>query len=86
MIGILCYLLFSLALFLATASLYIGLVFDFLLNVVVMTVVFLELPKEFLVTERIKRHKQGPVLSWRWLIAIWFCINFLTPFDNKHCE
>lgn len=67
------------------ATLYIGLVLDTLLNVVVMTLVFVELPKEVLTTSRIRRHKFG-AQGWRKRVALFFCRNYLTPFDAKHCE
>lgn len=69
----------------AYSTLYIGLVLDMLLNIFVMTVVFLELPKELLTTGRIRRHKFGS-RGWRKRLAIWFCRNYLTPFDKRHCE
>jgi hypothetical protein len=110
------YLIFSLVLFLATASLYIsvmklrelrdsgelnrahwsltvvaytllgvGLVCDMLLNWMVFTVVLLELPQEVLTTARVRRHKFTGT-GWRQSVCIWFCTNFLKPFDANHCE
>lgn len=65
--------------------LFIGLVFDTLLNWVLLTITFLELPKEFLCTTRIVRLKfRGE--SWRKTQAFWWCKNWLTPFDILHCE
>lgn len=58
--------------------LYIGLVFDVLINIFVMTVLLLELPKEWLVTTRLKRHNRGT--GWRQKFAAW-CEQFLDPFD-----
>lgn len=69
----------------AYLTLYVGLVLDILLNVLVITVVLLEFPKELLTTSRIRRHKFGKD-GWRKRLAIWFCRNYLTPFDSKHCE
>jgi hypothetical protein len=69
----------------AYLTLYVGLVLDALLNIIVMTVVFLELPKEILTTSRIRRHKFGSQ-GLRKRVAIWFCRNYLTPFDKNHCE
>jgi hypothetical protein len=69
----------------AYALLYIGLVFDMLLNMVVMTVVFLELPQELLTTSRMRRQKFFGS-GWRQALAIWFCTNYLKPFDPNHCE
>jgi len=66
------------------ALLYIGLIFDFLLNIFVMSFVFLEPPHEALVTARVRRHKFNST-GWRQIVALWFCANFLTPFDGNHC-
>ena len=66
-------------------TLWVGLVLDLLLNVLVMTFIFIELPKELLTTGRVRRHKFGPV-GWRRSVALFFCRNYLTPFDKQHCE
>jgi len=65
--------------------LFIGLVLDTLLNWVVLTVAFWELPREFLSTARVTRHKYEST-HWRQDQAFWWCRNFLTPFDKRHCE
>jgi hypothetical protein len=65
--------------------LFIGLVLDTLLNWVLLTITLWEFPQEFLSTTRIVRHKfrsQG----WRQRQAVWWCKNWLTPFDDLHCE
>jgi len=66
---------------------YLGLVTDFLYNVIVGTIVFAELPKEWLLTGRLQRHIRGDRWLWRWGVANWFCRNFLDAFDpsGKHC-
>lgn len=69
----------------AYLTLYVGLVLDVLLNIFVMSVVFVELPKELLTTSRIRRHKFGSQ-GWRKRVALWFCRNYLTPFDSGHCN
>ena len=88
----------------AYALLNIGLVFDMLLNLVPMSVLFFELPHirfalrfwywlpyphptelELLVTGRVRRHKKHST-GWRNTQALWWCRNWLTPFDRKHCE
>lgn len=65
--------------------LLVGLVLDALLNVTVMTVLFLEPPREWLVTARLKRHAEvfGP---WRGDLARWFAKHLLDVFDpsGKH--
>jgi hypothetical protein len=72
----------------AYALLWFALVYDFLiLNVIVGTVLFFELPREWLLTARLKRHHASPVGSRRYAIARWICQNLLNPFDPKggHC-
>jgi len=63
----------------------VGLVLDTLLNWIVLTVSFYELPQEFLSTSRVVRHKYNSG-GFRQLQANWWCKNWLTPFDSKHCE
>jgi hypothetical protein len=70
---------------LAYAILYVGLVLDMLLDWIVLTVMFLELPKEILSTSRVKRHKNHGE-GWRKSLATWLCNNFLSPFDPTHCS
>lgn len=65
--------------------LFTGLILDTLLNWIVLTVAFLELPREFLSTSRVIRHKYHST-HWRQDQAYWWCKNFLQPFDVKHCE
>ena len=58
----------------------VGLVLDVLVNLVVMTVVLLELPREWLVTTRLKRHNKDAD-GWRKrLVAVVF-EPLLDPFD-----
>jgi hypothetical protein len=53
---------------------------DVLLNIVVGSVLFLELPKEWLFTTRLDRHaKKGSKF------AQWVCKYILNPFDENHC-
>ena len=58
--------------------LFMGLLLDFLANVLVMTVMLLELPRETTVTARLKRHNQGA--GWRKAIAAW-AEPLLDPYD-----
>lgn len=57
---------------------------DCFCNVVVMTVVLIEIPRETTVTARLKRHNKSGA-GWRWRVAQWF-IPLLDPFDpsGKH--
>lgn len=75
------------ALYLGYPVLLLGLLVDFLVNVVVFTVLLLELPRETLVTSRLKRHiAHGR--GWRQRVAHWFCSELLDTFDpsGKHCD
>lgn len=65
----------------------IGVVFDFLLNVVIMTVLFFDLPKEFLFTKRLERYRTTEVGTKREKAACFICEKLLNAFDpkNKHC-
>ena len=65
--------------------LFVGLILDTLLNWIVLTVAFLEIPHEFLSTSRVIRHKYHST-HWRQDMALWFCQHWLTPFDSRHCE
>lgn len=65
--------------------LFVGLIFDTALNWIVLTVLFVELPQEFLSTSRVIRHKYNST-HWRQDLALWFCAQWLTPFDRSHCE
>lgn len=56
-----------------------GLVLDFLLNVFVMSVVLLELPREMTVSRRLKRHNRAG--GWRAKIVKKVFEPLLDPFD-----
>jgi len=60
-------------------TLFIGLALDFLSNVLVLTVILLELPKETTVTARLKRHVKNK--GYRGAVARWFGAVLLDPFD-----
>lgn len=60
--------------------LYLGLLVDFLVNVLPVSVLFLELPREFLVTQRLTRHANSAG-GWRKRLAVWFALNLLDTFD-----
>ncbi len=60
-------------------TLIIGLLLDFLCNVFVMTLLFLELPREFTVTSRLKRHNANST-GWR-LAIVKFFEPVLDPLD-----
>lgn len=62
----------------------IGVTLDFLLNAIVGSLLFLEPPREWLLTDRLQRHKKKPD-HWRFKIANYICGNLLNPFDPDHC-
>lgn len=59
--------------------LFVGLFLDLLVNVFVMTPLLFELPREFTVTARLKRHNRQST-GWRKRLAVWF-EPLLDPFD-----
>lgn len=74
------------ALYLGYPILFIGLLIDLVINVLVMTILFISLPQELSVTTRLSRHLQEG--GWRGNLAFWFCSNLLDTFDpsGKHCK
>ncbi len=64
--------------------LFVGLALDCLLNLTVCTILFLELPREGLVTARLKRLVAST--GWRAVLARWFAASLLDAFDpsGKH--
>jgi len=60
--------------------LIVGIILDVILNVIVGSLLFKELPREFLFTARLDR--QGRNGS---KIAQWICRFILNPFDEGHC-
>lgn len=71
----------------AYALLIIAYPVDFLLNVVIGTVLFLDRPRDMLFTGRLKRYHTTAAGTWRDAIATWICRNLLDPFapDGRHC-
>lgn len=60
---------------------------DFLAQMTVFTLVFRELPRELLVTGRLRRYLRGPD-TWRRRWADYLCHHLLDPFDptGGHCD
>lgn len=67
------------ALVLGTPVLIVGYLLDALMNLFVMTVVLVELPQEFTVSERLSRHNREST-GWRKAVAQWF-EPLLDPYD-----
>jgi len=59
--------------------LILGFILDFLVNIIVVSIVMLEFPKEVTVTSRFKRLKNKG--GWRGKWAGWVATNILDPFD-----
>lgn len=58
----------------------VGLVLDFLVNAIPMTAILLELPREWTVSARLKRHNLHST-GWRKSVALWF-EPLLDPYDH----
>lgn len=70
---------------LGMSVLFVGWVLDFIVNMLVATVIFIEPPLELTVTARVTRLKQGG--GWRGDIARWMCAKILDPFEQQgHCK
>jgi hypothetical protein len=66
--------------------LILGALVDCIMNVTLFSLVFFELPKEFLLTKRMQRYiKQGD--GWRCKLSRWICQSLLNAFDptGAHC-
>ena len=70
----------------AYPMLLIGMLSDVIFNVVIGTIVYIELPGELLFTTRCELHLNEP--GWRGKVARWFCRNFMDPYDpqGSHCH
>ena len=76
----------KLALFLGWPIAIAGLTIDFLVNMTVVSILLLELPRELLVTRRLHRHLTDGS-GWRLYVAHFICTNLLDTFDptGAHC-
>ena len=63
----------------------LGYAMDCLFNLTIASLVFLERPREWLLTARLQRHMLGT--GWRSRLAAWVCDSLLDPFDpdGNHC-
>lgn len=64
--------------------LYVGLLLDVFVNLIPVSLLLLELPKEWLVTSRFSRHIKKT--GWRSRVAKWFCTNLLDSLDPSGCH
>lgn len=60
---------------------------DFLMQVTIFTVVFMDLPRETMVTYRLRRYREQKEADWRTSMANHICTKALNPFDptKHHC-
>lgn len=63
----------------------VGYLFDFALNMTVGTLLFMEFPKEYLLSPRVTRLKNTSS-GYRQKVAAWICVNLLDPFDPSGCH
>lgn len=70
----------------ALPALVVGYIMDIIANIFIASFVFLEPPRELLVTARLQRYIKGPT-TWRRDRAFWICHTLLDYFDpsGKHC-
>ena len=59
----------------------ISIVLDFINNMIVFSLLYFELPKEWLVTERLKRHVKQH--TFRGKLSRWIGETILNPFDHS---
>lgn len=71
---------------LALPFVVVALVVDTLANLSIASLVFLDPPRELLVTDRLLRYMRKDD-GWRRDVAMWICDNLLDPFDpsGNHC-
>ena len=62
---------------------YFGAVLDFIVNVTWFTVIFADIPKEYLLTKRIERLKSNA--GWRGKLANMLCA-LLNKIQQNHCK
>lgn len=75
------------ALLLALPVLAVALAIDVMVNAVLVTLVMLERPREWTVSDRLTRHVHAGH-GWRQAAARWVCVHLLDAFDpsGSHCD
>jgi hypothetical protein len=66
-------------------TLGVGVLLDVLANILLMSFIFLELPRQWLVTQRLKHHNLNG-RGWRQRLARWICKHLLDAFDPTGCH
>jgi hypothetical protein len=77
----------GLSLVMATPVVVISFVLDFIAQMTVFSALFLDPPRDWLVTYRLRRYMVGPD-GWRKRLANYLCHHLLDPFDptGAHCD
>ena len=72
---------------LASPIMLAGVLIDLLFNTLPATLLFFDLPKEYMFTQRLIRYKKQTD-DWRCKIANFICLTLLDPFDigQGHCQ
>lgn len=63
---------------------WVGIIWDFLFNVTFGCVLFLELPRETMLTFRLQRILLTDD-GWRFKVAYFMCKKLIEPWDFNHC-
>ena len=65
----------------------LGFAVDVVVNLTFASILFLEPPRELLVTKRLQRHQRAATSDWRSRLAAWICDHLLDVFDptGHHC-
>lgn len=71
------------ALILGYPILIVGALLDFIINITFFSILLVEIPKEFLVTQRLTRHIESKS-GYRFKLSKWICNNLLDLFDPNH--
>ena len=58
---------------------------DAFFNITYASIVFFELPKEWMLTHRLKRYLTNDDNGWRFKSALFFCKYLIEPWDWNHC-
>lgn len=71
----------------ASPMILVMIVVDIFMQMTLVTIFFLDFPKEFLVTTRLKRYRAQTEQDWRHKVAVTICTTALNPFDptRNHC-
>lgn len=76
----------KLSLVLGYPILAVGATIDFVMNVTLFSLIFLEIPHEYMLTKRMQRYIAADT-GWRMKLSSFICNNLLNAFDaeGKHC-